>query len=341
VTSTSRLREVKDEVSVILAIRNEETFIGKCLESLLKQDFPQGKYEIIIVDGMSQDKTREVLTFYQEKFPGVIRVLDNPEKTQAPGRNIGIRNAKYKIVLIFSGHAYAHNQFLSILVNKLHSAPPEVAGVGSIHLPPEDERFFGKVIADVQTSILGGAGSSYRQKHRTNYVDSVAFCVYKKEVLESIGLLDENLDIGEDFELNWRIKKAGFKLMVCYDAITYYYRKHSSFKMLSTRMIKYGFWRAVVAKKHPDSFGILFSIPLILIVGIISLPVVIFVYPLLANIIFLGLTLYLLAIFLGSLHLSIKRRSIKYLVSVPIYMIEHFGIGLGFIAGLLRKLPND
>ena len=106
-------------------------------------------------------------------------------------------------------------------------------------------------------------------------------------------------------------------------------------------MIKYGFWRAVVAKKHPDSFGILFSMPLILIVGIISLPVVIFVYPLLANVIFLGLTLYLVAIFLGSLHLSIKRRSIKYLVSVPIYMIEHFGIGLGFIAGLLRKLPND
>jgi hypothetical protein len=270
---------------------------------------------------MLQDRSHEVLTFYQEKFPGVIRVLDNPEKTQAPGRNTGVNNAKYKIVLIFGGHAYTHNQFSSILVNKLHSAPPGVAGVGSINLPPQDERFFGKAMADVQMSILGGAGSSHRQKHRTNYVDSVVFCVYKNEA-----------------ELNWRIIKAGFKLMVCHDAITYYYRKHRIFKVVSTRMINYGFWKDIVAKKHPDSFGILFSISLILVV---ALPVVIFTYPLLANVIFLGLTLYLLAIFLRALYLSIKRKSIKYLISVPIYMIEHFSIGLAFIVGLLRKPPND
>jgi glycosyltransferase involved in cell wall biosynthesis len=336
-----KLDEIKKEVSVILAVRNEEGYIQKCLDSLIKQDFPHEKYEIIVIDGMSDDKTREMLALYRARFPSLVKMFDNPRRTQANGRNIGIRNAEGEIILIFSGHAYAHNQFFSTLIKALNTGPTDIAGVGGIHIPPEDETFIGKVMADVQMSILGGAGTSYRQPRRNAYVDTVVFCAYKKDILERIGLHDEKLDLGEDLELNWRIKKAGFKLMVCPDAISYYYRKHSSFMLLSKRMIKYGIWRAIVTKKHPDSFKIPFSIPVIMVISVTSLPVLIIFYPLLADVILLGLTLYIIAILTSSLYLLIKRRSIKYLISAPIYVIEHFSIGFGFIVGLFTKLPKN
>ncbi len=339
-TVQGHLEETKKELSVIVAIRNEEDHIERCLDSLIEQDLSHEKYEIIVVDGMSDDKTRELLDKCQTIFPSLVRTFDNPEKIQSVGRNIGIKNAKGKAILIFSGHACAHSQLLSTLINELNSSSYKVAGVGGIHLPPKDETGFGKVMADVQMSFLGGGGTSYRQHKRLTQVDTIAFCVYKKDIIEEVGLYDEKFHIAEDVELNRRIRKAGFNLMVCPQAITYYYRKHSSLKMLWKRMFLYGVWRTLLARKHPDSFGIQFFIPVIIIIGLAIFPVMIFLYPLLAIVILTGLMLYFVAILTSSLSLCIKRRSIKYLVSIPIYAIEHFGIGLGSIVGLFKHLPK-
>ncbi len=325
------------DLSVIIAVRNEEGYIHRCLDSLIDQDLPHDKYEIIVIDGLSDDKTAELVDIYQRKFPNLVRACDNPKRIQAAGRNIGIKIAKSKVVLIFSGHVYADSQFLSTLIKALNSAPNLVAGVGGIHIPPEDESFFGKAMSDVQMSFLGGGGTSYRQHHKLTYVDTVAFCAYKKNIVESVGLHDENFDKGEDFELNYRIRKAGFKLMVCPQAISYYYRKHRSLKSFLQLMISYGIWRTLVTKKHPDSFKIQFAMPIIIISALAFLPVMMLLSPLLADVIFTGLTLYLIAILTSSLHLCIKRRNIKYLIAVPLYAVEHFGIGLGLIAGLFRK----
>ena len=130
--------------------------------------------------------------------------------------------------------------------------------------------------------------------------------------------------------------------MFCSDAIIYYYRQHSSFKLLSKRMINYGIWRTSVTKKYPDFFETTFFIPFIMVNSVASLSFMIFFYPLLANVILLGLIFYLIVLLIGSLYLSIKDRSIKYfIISTPIYTIEHFSIGLGLLIGIFKKLPNN
>ncbi len=116
-------QQQEKNISVILAIRNEEEYICKCLDSLVEQNFSNGKYEIIIVDGMSTDKTREKINTYLNRFPTIIRIFDNPRKFQSSGRNIGIRNAKYKIVLIFDGHGIAESHYLNKVMESLRSAP--------------------------------------------------------------------------------------------------------------------------------------------------------------------------------------------------------------------------
>lgn len=337
--SNENVKTIKKEISVILAVRNEEDYIRRCLDSLIDQDMSPNKYEIIVVDGMSTDNTRMLLSEYGTKFPSLVRVFDNPQQIQAAGRNIGIRNAISSTVLIFSGHAFAQNRLLSTLVSSLNTAPKYVAGVGSIHLTPDDESFFGKVIADVQMSFLGGGGTSYRQHSRIRYVDTIAFCAYRKDIIEKIGLHDENLVITEDLDLNVRIRKAGFKLLVCPEAVSYYYRRHKSLALLWKRMVLYGVWRALAAKKHRNPLGVQFLMPIIVIIGLAVLPAAIFLYPLLATLILIGLMLYLVTILANSLYLCIKRRSLKYFVSFPIFVLEHFGIGVGLIIGLFRKFP--
>jgi cellulose synthase/poly-beta-1,6-N-acetylglucosamine synthase-like glycosyltransferase len=326
------------EVSIIVAVRNEEGYISKCLDSLVDQNVPRAKYEIILVDGMSDDRTREVIDGYSSRFPDIIRVFDNPHRIQSNGRNIGIKNARGRIIWMLDGHAYADSQFLSKLIRILNGLPCNVAGVGGIHLTPHDETFLGKVISEVQMSILGGLGTSFRQKGNSKYVDTVAFAAYRKNVLERIGFYDEKLVIGEDLELNWRIKKAGFKLMIYHDLVTYYYRKNSSLLSFLRRMVRYGIWRAVVTKKHPGSYRILFSIPVLIVISCALLPLLIFIYPLLATLILFGLTVYILAIEASSIYLSIKQGNAKYMISVFFYIIEHFGIGLGFIGGIFKRL---
>jgi glycosyltransferase involved in cell wall biosynthesis len=344
VSNFSKEQELEQEqeknISVILAIRNEEDYICKCLDSLVEQDFPGGNYEIIIVDGMSTDKTREKIDAYRNRFPTVIRIFDNPRKFQSSGRNIGIRNAKYKVVLIFDGHGIAENNYLNKVMESLGSAPSYVAGLGGRHTSPDDETLMGKVIADVQNSILGGAGTSYRViENKNKYVNTLSgFCAYKKEIIECVGLYDERFHVAEDAEINWRIKIAGYKLLSIYNAIIYYYRKYSSFKLFSRRMFRYGVWRMVLAKKYPSSMGIVFYMPIILVLSVISLPFSLLVSSQLAEIISISLFLYLIAIGLSSLHISFKKRSVKYMISAPIYIIQHFSIGLGLLIGLIRKL---
>jgi len=336
------IHEKKKNLSVVLAIRNEESHIERCLNSLINQQLPHEQYEIIVIDGMSNDRTREVLELYQKNFPNIIRILNNPGKNQAIGRNIGIRNTEADVILIFSGHATASPLFLDTLLNLLTESSPEVAAIGGIHIPPDDETNWGKVMADVQGSFLGGGGTSYRQQTSRQYVDTVAFCVYKKNILMDVGLYDERFDIGEDVELNWRIKKAGYKLMVTREAIAYYYRKHSSFKLLSRRMASYGIWRALVTKKHPGSFKIIFCLPVIILVSLVSLPFFVAFNNAFSWVILIGLALYFLSIIGSSILLSIKRKSIRYFfIASLIYPIEHLSIAVGFIAGLAKKLPEQ
>jgi glycosyltransferase involved in cell wall biosynthesis len=338
--SNFRLEQEREEnISVILAIRNEEEHISKCLDSLVEQDFPNGNYEIIIVDGMSTDQTREKINKYRNRFPTIIRIFDNLKKFQSSGRNIGIRNAKYKVVLIFDGHGVAENCYFIKVMESIMSSPNYVAGVGGRHTSPPDETLMGKAIADVQNSILGGAGTSYRiVENKNKYVNTLSgFCAYKKDIIECIGLYDEKFIIAEDAEINWRIKKAGYRLLSIHDAIIYYYRKYSSFKLFSKHMFRYGVWKMVLAKKYPSSMGLVFYLPILLVLSIISLPFFSLLYPHLAELIIISLLPYLIAIGMSSINISAKRKSVKFLVSAPIYIIQHFSIGLGLLAGLIKK----
>ena len=328
----------KKDISIIVAIRNEEQYIHKCLDSLINQNFDHQRYEIIVIDGMSDDNTRKIINEYQKRFPDIIRIFDNPKRIQAAGRNIGMKHSMGWMIVVFDGHAYTHSEYLNTLIKTSNTLPSDVVGFGGIFLAPQDETLFGKITADVQSSIVGGAGASFRHKSKNTYVSQVQFAAYKKNIIEKIGLYDERFVIAEDVEFNHRIIKAGFKLMVCPEIRVFYYRKHNSFRSFSVRMFRYGKWKALLIKKHPRAFKILFAIPTILLLSVIVLPFVLFIYSILAEIIITGLITYLSSVIISSLYLTIRQKDIRYIISFPIYVIEHFSIGAGFLLGFFMSV---
>jgi len=338
--SQRKYDEIGKKISIIVPIRNEEKFIRKCLDSLINQDFERERYEIIVVDGMSDDRTSEILREYKEGFPSLIRVFCNDKKIQAVGKNIGIKNSSGDIIVLFDGHGFVDSEYLNVLLRNLENVSPDVAGIGAVLFAPEDETAFGKIMADVQDTILGGAGTGWRKITKRAYVKSIPVAAYRKNIIEKVGLYDERFVLSEDLELNWRIRKAGFRLMTSPELKVYYYRKHSSLKQMLPKMYRYGTWRALFYKKKPDSLNLLFLIPTIILLSIISLPATLFFFPLLAQTTLVGLAIYIGAVLASSLHLIVKHKDSKYLLSIPIYLLEHLGMGAGFLTGLFRRIPK-
>ena len=107
-------------ISVICPIYNEEKYIGKCIDSILRQDYPKEDMEVLLVDGMSTDKTREIVLSYCADYP-FIRLLDNPRKIVPYAMNIGIQAAKgdivirYTLIIIFQNLSQSYMNSMPIM----------------------------------------------------------------------------------------------------------------------------------------------------------------------------------------------------------------------------------
>ena len=115
-------------ISIVVPCRNEALHIGGCLESVLANDYPKEKLEVIIVDGMSDDDTREVIESYRDRF-AFIQLLDNPERIVPTALNRGIRAAKGEIIIRMDAHnVYPTNYISGLAMWLVNSGADNVGG---------------------------------------------------------------------------------------------------------------------------------------------------------------------------------------------------------------------
>lgn len=126
-------------VSVICPTFNEEKYIAKCIESVLLQDYPLTEMEILFVDGMSNDRTREIVAEYSAKYNN-IKLLDNPYHVVPHAMNIGINAALGDIIIRLDGHVEYPTNYVSKLVKNLNTLPgAENVGGVCLTLPCNDK----------------------------------------------------------------------------------------------------------------------------------------------------------------------------------------------------------
>ena len=324
------------EVTVICPIRNEEKFIGDCIESLVNQTFPLEKSEILIIDGMSDDRTREIVQSYSAKFPQV-KLLDNPGRIVPMAMNIGIRAARGKYIVRIDGHAKADANFVQANVDALSAGKAECVGGPIISVNASET---GKAIAAAMSSSFGVGNSRFRTtQDQECFVDTVAFPGFTRKLFEKVGLFDEELVRCQDDELNFRIRSHGGQILLTPTIKSWYYPR-SSLKKLWRQYFGYGFWKIRVFQKHPGKMQLRHFIPATFVAGLLTLAIAGFAFwpahALLGGI----LALYFGGSLMAAFRIKASQPELPLWKLLVSFYILHFSYGFGFIKGLIQFLPN-
>lgn len=237
-------------VTIVLPCRNEERYIGACLDSILATDYPRDHLELLVVDGQSEDRTREIVAHYAGRLPRLVRLLDNPHRVVPAGLNIGIRAATGAIIARMDAHvAYPHD-YLTRLVAALETT--EAANVGGcIATLPASESATGRAIAIALAHPFGVGNSYFRTgapDSAPRWVDTVPFGCFRREVFDRVGLFDEDLVRNQDDEFNHRLLRHGERVLLLPDVVSTYYARET-WTQLARMYFQYGYFKPLVARK--------------------------------------------------------------------------------------------
>jgi len=332
-------------VSVVIPCLNEENFIGKCLDSIIENDYPKDRLEILVIDGKSEDGTRTILERYAS-YNLYIKVFENLKKTTPVALNLGIQNAKGEVIIRMDAHSTYSKDYITKSIKYLYEYNADnVGGIWVIF--PRDNSFIGKAIVNALSNSFGVGNAHYRtgQTKQPKWENTVPYGCYKKDILEKIGLFDEKLSRNEDLDFNSRLRKAGGRILLVPEIIVHYYAR-STIKSF----IKHNFMNGIKITNPFIKDRFIFSwrhlMPLIFI---LSLLVTIGSWSLIKS--FSSLSFFSFVLIIGSysicnlffsLKITFKEKKITYFFIMPlIFFTLHVGYGLGSIYGLLKLIkPN-
>ena len=328
--------ENKLSVSVIVPCRNEIRYIEKCLDSIIDNNYPKDQLEILVVDGMSEDGTREIIKNYSDKY-SFIKLLDNPKRFVPSAMNIGIKEARGDIIVRMDAHNKYEKDYISKCVKYLREYKADNVGGIWITLPGADT-FVARTIALVLTHPFGVGNAYFRRGvNEVKEVDTVPFGCYKRDVFSRIGLFNENLIRNQDIEFNLRLKRAGGKILLCPDIISSYHAR-PSLKSLFKQNFLNGFWVIYSLKYAKLPFSYRHLIPALFL---LSLLLSLLVTPFYKNTIYflVGiLGIYTVLDIISSFSLSLKHGLKYFPYLVVTFPTLHFSYGFGSLWGGIKLI---
>ena len=256
------------EVSVVVPVRNEERYLPECLGSLLRQDCGPASYEVLVVDGMSDDATPQIVAELAAQHPN-LRSVPNPGRIVSAGRNVGIREARGDVIAFVEGHAFVRPDFVSVIEH--HMSDPEITCLGRFveqYLPGDSP-------VQQATGLLRKSRAG-RNPHSVRFggahdelVDPTSCAtVYRRAVFERFGLFDESLTTNEDVEFNYRLSRAGVQALHVPELI-YSLHPRASVRGFARQMYRYGYGKALFVRRHPRALRLAYALPsLTLLLGV-------------------------------------------------------------------------
>ena len=325
----------KITVSVVMPVYNESKYINKCIQSLLQQDFPKNEMEWIFVDGNSTDDTVHRIQIYEDQYPNIIKVLNNPQKVVPYAMNIGIAASKGKYIIRLDAHADYASDYISKCVYHLDNSDAEnVGGVAET----KSYGFVGSCIAKMLSSRCGVGNSEFRTNGRTGYVDTVPFGAFRREVFSKYGGYDERLVRNQDNEMNYRIRKNDGKILLCNDIHLSYYCR-DTIKGISDMAKKNGMWNVITMKLCPGAMGLRHFIPMLFLLSVVGLFLLGFLSKWFWWLLVAELALYLSLDVFFSAKQSAGIREFGLLVCL--FPIFHVSYGLGSIKGIVKLFSKE
>ncbi|HOD88482.1 MAG: glycosyltransferase family 2 protein [Bacteroidota bacterium] len=324
-------------VSIIIPTYNEEKNIRECLNSVLEFNYPLNSLEIFVVDGMSEDKTREiVLNEFCALHPN-IRLLDNPKRTAPFAFNIGIKESNGDYIVIIGAHSSYSKDYIKNLISwhkKLDAA--NIGGVMQTEVRNKNKTT--SAIIKVLSNKFGVGNANFRTgSKKVVAVDTVAYGCYKKECFDKFGLFNEKLTRNQDIEFNKRLIKGGEKIYLVPNATCTYYARET-FSGIAKNNFQNGMWNilTVFYTKDFKSLSLRHFVPLFFVLALLLPLILALFYWQFVFVSALALVLYLLLII--SVSIKLNDKSTSFLNLVFTFFTLHISYGTGSLIGIL-KLP--
>lgn len=327
---TNRAQEVPC-VSVIIPMRNEEKYIGACLGSIVAQDY-RGALEVLVVDGMSTDKSREIVSRFVQTYP-FIHLLENPQHITPVAMNIGISHADGDFIVRVDGHTVLEPDYVRQCIATLQQTG--AGNVGGVQRAV-GASYLGQAIALTTSSPLAVGDAKFRYAEKSAYVDTVYLGAFPKDIFDDVGLYDESLGRNQDYELNYRLRLNGYKIFLSPEIKSWYVNR-STLKTFWQQYFQYGWWKVEMLSRNPASARWRQLAPPTFVLGLLAsgLGGRLFRPLILVFRLILGVYGALAILFT---FLTARRHGWKYLPILPVTFVSmHLSWGLGFLWGLVRR----
>ncbi|MCE0457600.1 glycosyltransferase family 2 protein [Curtobacterium flaccumfaciens] len=327
-------------VSYVMPVLNEVTEVRAAVGSLLDQDYA-GPFEVILALGPSIDGTNELVAEMSAADPR-IRAIDNPVGSTPAGLNVAIRASVHPVVIRVDAHSVLPTDYTRIAVRTLlESGADNVGGI----MRAEGRTPFERAVALAYGSRVGLGGTPHHVGGTAGPAETAYLGVFRRERLFDVGLFDEGIKRGQDWELNRRLRQTGGTVWFTPELVVTY-RPRPSLKRLVRQFVATGLWRGELARRFPANNGLRYFVPpamvaamaLGVVAGLVGIVGAALGTPLAWALLgFVVPVVYLLFVVLGSI--AVARRSglstlLWLLVVLPCI---HVGWGLGFIIGFLTR----
>lgn len=318
----------RQEISVILAVRNEAAHLENSLSAILSQDFG-GPLEVVVALGPSDDGT-EVIAQKLAQSDSRIVIVANPTGRTAAGLNIALARSQYSNIVRIDGHAQIPQNYLTLALEILtQSGAVNVGGVMAAH----GESVFERAVARAMRSPLGVGTSRFHTGGSAGVVDTVYLGAFRKEALLGVGGFDERFTRAQDWELNFRLRAAGG--VIYFDPrLIVSYQPRSTLSALARQYFEYGRWRRVVSRRHEGTINLRYlAPPFTVLVSALS----IILGTLVSTVFLLPFLIYTVFILIASVAIG---KSLSEVLSLPsILLTMHMCWGTGFLTSPRSLAP--
>lgn len=318
-------------VTVMIPMRNEAGHIGKCVESILAQNYPADRMEVLVVDGRSDDDSRAVVEEIARRDPRV-RLLDNPARIVPGALNVAIRAARGEVIARVDAHTDFDPDYLREGVAALERSGADNVG------GPMIARGGGPIgdAVEMATSSPFGIGAYFHFGTEDRFVDTVYLGMWRREVFRKVGLFDEELVRNQDDEFNYRTRKLGGTIFLT-PRMRSSYQNRQSLRLLARQFYQYGLWKVRVCQKHPKQMSARHFVPPAFVLALLGTPPLLWLAPALGKLGLLAIAAYLGLIAYASLRAAQKAGEGRQKQWLPlVFAIIHVAWGLGFLVGLVR-----
>lgn len=232
------------DCGVIIPARDSATTLPAAVASITRQ---HPTVPIVVAVGPSADGTAEVAAGLADVTPHML-VVSNPDGSTPAALNRALRACDRPAIARLDAHAQLPDGYLAVAADVL-AARPEVGNVGGRQVPTADGGFAAAVAAAMRSPV-GAGGAAYRTGTTAGPADTVYLGVFRREALEQVGGFDERMIRNQDYELNIRLRKAGWT--VWFDPrLEVAYTPRGSVRSLARQYFDYGRYRRLTARLHP------------------------------------------------------------------------------------------